>query len=178
MHRRDGVTAVSTKAVDVAGVLYETIAGRPAPTSWPSAATWPYHGVPATVVFDETAATTAPVCAPETLVVDHGKVFLSAHVLAVCTRLGISIQPAQPHKPTDKPTVERFFRTLREGLIQHLPAYKGPDIYSRGERVEQEAFLFLHELEDVIREWIATVYHRAKHDGLATGALRSRVTGC
>jgi hypothetical protein len=120
------------------------------------------------VVFDETeTALTAPVCAPETLVVDHGRVFLSAHVFAVCTRLGISIQPAQPHKPTDKPTVERFFRTLREGLIQHLPAYKGPDIYSRGDRVEDEAFLFLHELEDVIREWIATVYHRAKHDGLA-----------
>ncbi|MBW6434935.1 DDE-type integrase/transposase/recombinase [Actinoplanes hulinensis] len=161
------VTAVSTKAVDVAGVLYEAVAGRPAPASWPVDATWPYHGVPAMVLFDETEATTAPVCAPETLVVDHGKVFLSAHVLAVCTRLGISIQPAQPHKPTDKPTVERFFRTLREGLIQHLPAYKGPDLYSRGERVEQEAFLFLHELEDVIREWIATVYHRAKHDGLA-----------
>lgn len=98
--------------------------------------------------------------------VDHGRVFLSAHVAAVCTRLGISIQPAQPHKPTDKPTVERFFRTLREGLIQHLPAYKGPDIYSRGERVEDEAFLFLAELEDVIREWIATVYHRSKHAGL------------
>jgi len=65
-----------------------------------------------------------------------------------------------------KPTVERFFRTLREGLIQHLPAYKGPDVYSRGAKVEAEAFLFLHELEDVIREWIATVYHRSKHDGL------------
>jgi hypothetical protein len=107
-----------------------------------------------------------PVCAPETLVVDHGKVFLSAHVICVCTRLGISIQPAQPRKPTDKPTVERFFKTLREGLIQHLPAYKGPDVYSRGERVEDDAFLFVHEVEDVIREWIACVYHKAKHDGL------------
>ena len=68
----------------------------------------------------------------------------------MCTRLGISIQPAQPRKPTDKPTCERFFKTLREGLIQHLPAYKGPDIYSRGEHVEDAAFLFLHELEDVI----------------------------
>ena len=161
------VTPVSTKAVDVAGVLYEAVAGREAPVSWPSEAVWPYHGVPTHVVFDENSpATTGPVCAPETLVVDHGKVFLSAHVIAVCTRLGISIQPAQPHKPTDKPTVERFFRTLREGLIQHLPAYKGPDIYSRGDRVEDEAFLFLNEVEDVIREWVATVYHRAKHDGL------------
>jgi transposase InsO family protein len=160
------VTPVSTKAVDVAGVLHEAVAGRPAPPSWPPEAVWPYHGVPAHVVFDERGTLAGPVCAPETLVVDHGKAFLSAHVIAVCTRLGISIQPAQVHKPTDKPTVERFFRTLREGLIQHLPAYKGPDLHSRGERVEQEAFLFLHELEDVIREWISTVYHRAKHDGL------------
>jgi hypothetical protein len=54
-------------------------------------------------VFDESQSWREPVCAPETLVVDHGKVFLSAHVISVCTRLGISIQPAQPHKPTDKP---------------------------------------------------------------------------
>ena len=67
----------------------------------------------------------------------------------------------------DKPTCERFFRTLREGLIQHLPAYKGPDIYSRGEHVEDAAFLFLHELEDIIAEWIALVYHRSRQDGLA-----------
>ncbi|MEU8264673.1 Mu transposase C-terminal domain-containing protein [Micromonospora sp. NPDC048999] len=164
------VTPVSTKAVDVAGVLFEAVAGRSVPDSWPPEAAWPHHGVPAELVFDETVPSVGPVCAPETLVVDHGRVFLSAHVIGVCTRLGISIQPAQPHKPTDKPTVERFFRTLREGLIQHLPAYKGPDLHSRGLNVESEAFLFLHELEDVIREWIATVYHRAKHDGLTIAA--------
>lgn len=62
--------------------------------------------------------------------------------------------------------MERFFKTLREGLVQHLPAYKGPDVYSRGAGVEDQAFLFLHELEDVIRDWIACVYHCAKHDGL------------
>lgn len=160
------VTPVSTKAVDVAGVLYQAVVPQPAPPSWPAEACWPYHGLPQQLVFDETARTVAPVCAPETLVVDHGKVFLSAHVLSVCARLGISIQPAQPHKPTDKPTVERFFRTLRQGLIQHLPAYKGPDVYSRAEHAEDEAVLFVHELEDVIREWVAVVYHRAKHDGL------------
>ena len=80
---------------------------------------------------------------------------------------GHLIQPAQPRKPTDKPTCERFFKTLREGLIQHLPAYKGPDIYSRGEHVEDAAFLFVHELEDIIREWAALVYHRSRQDGLA-----------
>jgi transposase InsO family protein len=162
------VTPVSTKAVDVAGVLYQTIVPQPVPPDWPEEACWPYHGVPRQLVFTEEGRLPGvPVCPPETLVIDHGKAFLSAHVISVCTRLGISIQPAQPKKPTDKPTVERFFRTLREGLIQHLPAYKGPDIFSRGEKVEDAAFFYLHELEDVIREWVALVYHRTPHDGLA-----------
>ncbi len=175
------VTPVSTKAVDVAGVLYQTVSPTVAPQEWPAEACWPYHGVPQQLVLTETETGVeedgaaagrlvgVPVCPPETLVVDHGKVFVSAHVLGVCARLGISVQPAIPNKPTDKPTVKRFFRTLREGLIQHLPAYKGPDVYSRGERgwVEDAAFLYLHELEDVIREWVALVYHRSKHEGLA-----------
>jgi len=163
------VTPVSTKAVDVAGVLFQAIVPRPAPADWPEEACWAYHGVPQQLVLTEEEGRLpgVPTCPPETLVVDHGKAFLSAHVISVCTRLGISIQPAQPKKPTDKPTCERFFKSLREGLIQHLPAYKGPDIYSRGERVEDAAFLFTCELEDVIAEWIALVYHRSRQDGLA-----------
>jgi putative transposase len=162
------VTPVSTKAVDVAGVLFQAVVPRPAPDDWPEEACWAYHGVPQQLVFTEAGRLPGtPVCPPETLVIDHGKAFLSAHVISVCTRLGISVQPAQPKKPTDKPTCERFFKTLREGLIQHLPAYKGPDISSRGEHVEDAAFLFLHELEDVVREWIALVYHRSRQDGLA-----------
>jgi putative transposase len=103
---------------------------------------------------------------PETLVVDHGKAFLSAHVISVCTRLGISIQPAQPRKTHRQANCGAFLQTLREGLIQHLSAYKGPDVYSRGERVEDAAFLYLHELEEIIREWVALIYHPGKHEGL------------
>jgi transposase InsO family protein len=163
------VTPVSTKAVDVAGVLYDSMVPRLAPDSWPADAHWAYRGIPRHLVFTENQPEPlagVPLCAPETIVIDHGKAFLSAHVISVCTRLGISIQPARPRTPTDKPTVERFFKTLREGLIQYLPAYKGPDVYSRGERIEDQAFLFIHELEDIIREWTALVYHRTKHDGL------------
>ena len=157
------VTPVSTKAVDVAGVLFEAVTGDPGRR----AGLGVVGMVPDRLVFTEVEAGEEPVwCPPATLVVDHGKAFLSAHVIGVCARLGISIQPANPYKPTDKPTVERFFKTLREGLVQHLPAYKGPDVHSRGERVEEQAFLFLHELEDVVRDWICSVYHCSKHDGL------------
>ena len=157
------VTPVSTKALDVAGVLFEAVTTRGSGRSVLA----PPHGLPDWLVFTENDAGERAWCPPETLVVDHGQAFLSAHVIGVCAELGISIQPAQPYKPTDKPTVERFFKSLREGLIQHLPAYKGPDLHSRGAAIESQAFLFLHELEDVIRDWIVSVHHTRKHGGLA-----------
>lgn len=149
------VSPVSTKAVDVAGVLFEALA----PAEEENPALGPGNRGFGSLLGEG-------VCPPETLVVDNGRAFLSAHVVSVCARMGISIQPAQPYKPTDKPTVERFFKTLREGLIQHLPAYLGPDVHSRGLNLEEQAFFFLHELEEVIREWIGQVYHRSKHEGL------------
>lgn len=169
------LTPVSTKSVDVAGVLFEAMLPQSLDPQWAGAA-WPYHGVPEHVVFSEEDAAgggpgSLPVCAPETIVVDHGKVYVSAHVLSVCARFGVSVQPAKPRKPTDKPALERFFRTLRTGLLQYLPAYKGPDVFSRGLDVEGEAFFFVHELEDVIREWVASVYHLRAHDGLVVPEL-------
>jgi hypothetical protein len=159
------VTACSTKALDVAGVLFEAVCPPLEDSARPAVA--PYHGLWDEVVFTEEGLVPGGgLCPPETLVIDHGRAFMSAHVIGVCSRLGMSIQPAQPKKPTDKPTVERFFRTLREGLIQHLPAYKGPDVHSRGEAVEDAAFFFIHEVEEIIREWVSEVYHRREHDGL------------
>ena len=62
--------------------------------------------------------------------------------------------------------------TLREDLLQVLPGYKGPDVYSRGVDPESEAFFFLDELEAIIREWVAVVYHRRPHSGLPTRICR------
>ncbi|AIV37716.1 Mu transposase C-terminal domain-containing protein [Streptomyces sp. CCM_MD2014] len=158
------VTACSTKAVDVASVLFEAVCP---PMEDARSELAPYHGLWDQVVFTEEGLVPGRgLCPPETLIIDHGRAFMSAHVISVCTRLGMSIQPAQPKKPTDKPTVERFFRTLREGLIQHLPAYKGPDVHSRGERIEDQAFFYLHEVEEIIREWVSEVFHRRAHEGL------------
>jgi hypothetical protein len=70
-----------------------------------------------------------------------------------------------------KGPVERFFRTLREDLLQALPGYKGPDIFSRGEKPEDDAFFFLDELEAIIREWVATVYHCRPHADLVDPGL-------
>ncbi|RSM72899.1 transposase [Amycolatopsis sp. WAC 01375] len=169
------LTPVSTKAVDVASVLFQVFRPRPAGSEWPEHAVWPEHGIPRTVLLDVDAAESpevrrpglsGPAMAPETIVVDHGKVFVSAHLTSVCARMGISIQPARLRTGRDKGPVERFFRTLREDLLQALPGYKGPDVHARGINPEREAFFFLDELEEIVREWVAVVYHHRPHDGL------------
>ena len=169
------LTPVSTKAVDVSAVLFQSFRPRPAGRDWPRHAVWPEHGIPRTVLVDVEGAAgpglASPRLVPETLVVDHGKVYVSEHLTSVCRRMGISIQPARLRTGRDKGPVERYFRTLREGLLQVLPGYKGPDIHSRGESPEDDAFFFLDELEAIIREWTAAVYHCRPHSSLVDPGL-------
>ncbi|MFJ9580719.1 Mu transposase C-terminal domain-containing protein [Streptomyces sp. NPDC101191] len=173
------VTPVSTKAVDAAAVLFQTYRPRPVPESWPKEAAWPDHGIPRSVLVDADAVhgpvtgAVGPALAAETVIVDHGKIYLSAHLTSVCRRMGMSIQPARLRTGRDKGPLERFFRTVREDVLQLLPGYKGPDIHSRGLNPEKDAFFFLHELEAIIREWVACVYHRRPHSGLIDPHLPS-----
>lgn len=163
------LTPVSTKSVDVAGTLFETVRPRAVPTG--GGEPLPYCGVPSTVIVDAEKLVDAagqpllPSVAAETIIFDHGKVYLSNHIQSVCAKLRISLQPARPLTPTDKP-VERWFKTLNQGLLAALPGYKGSDVHSRGAKVEEEAFFFLDELEAIIREWITLIYHRRHHRGL------------
>ncbi len=166
------VTPVSTKSVDAATVLYQAYRPRPPGRDWPAHAVWPEHGIPRSVLVDldafdgPTAAASGPAIVPDTIVIDHGKIFVSEHLTSVCQRMGISIQPARLRTGRDKGPVERFFRTIREDLLQALPGYKGPDVHSRGLDPESEAFFYLDELEAIIREWVAVVYHHRPHDSL------------
>jgi Mu transposase, C-terminal len=158
------LSPVSTKSVDAALVLFEAL--RPDSRQHTSGGLLPYAGLPDLVVAGDGTAGLAGVAA-ETIVVDHGRIYLSDHLLSVCQRLGISVQPARPLTPTDKAALERFFRTLGEGLLAALPGYKGPDVYSRGADPEGCAYFFTGELEQVIREWISGIYHCTRHAGLA-----------
>ena len=101
------LTPVSTKSVDASSVLYQTYRPRPAGASWPQHAVWPDHGIPRAVLLEinaiegpmaEAAASAgwvAPALAPETVVVDHGMIYVSEHLTSVCQRMGISVQPVR-----------------------------------------------------------------------------------
>ncbi|MFJ2590655.1 hypothetical protein [Streptomyces sp. NPDC087538] len=88
------VTPVSTKAIDAAAVLYQSYRPKPIPQSWPREAAWPEHGIPRGVLVEAEAVhgpvtgVWGPKLAPETLIVDHGKIYLSAHLTSVCHRMG------------------------------------------------------------------------------------------
>ncbi|MER6112829.1 integrase [Streptomyces hirsutus] len=163
------LTPVSTKAVDVAAVLFETVRTRP---ELLPGRNLPRLGVPSTVVVpaeklvDAEGRPLLPSVAAETVVYDHGKIYLSNHVRSVCSRFEISLQPARPMTPTDKALIERWFKTLNQGLLAALPGYKGPDVHSRGQSVEDFAFFFIDELEMIIREWVDLTYHCRRHRGL------------
>ena len=160
------LSPVSTKAVDASLVLFEAIC--PDSKARTGGGLLPYAGVPSGVLIGsgDRPPRGLPGVAPETLVLDNGKIYVSAHLRSVCQRLGISIQPARPFQPTDKAVIERIFRTIGEDLLAALPGYKGPDVYGRGEHPEQEAYYFVDELELIIREWVAERYHRRPHQGL------------
>ncbi len=163
----------TARAMDVAGVLLEAMRPFDAPDSWGPAATWPFSGVPGTLIVRDDHINVARFLRanlPETIVVDHGKIYLSEHVMSVCARLGISVQPARVYMPTDKAAVERFFRTIKE-LLAQLPGYKGEDQSARGQDPESDAAFTIPQLEEIIREWIATVYHVRPHSELSDPRL-------
>jgi transposase InsO family protein len=105
------VTPVSTKAVDAAAVLFESVRPLPEPAAGWADIRPPYHGLPSQLIIDASrlagpdGTPLLPSVAAETVVVDHGKIYLSEHLLSACARLGISVQPARVYQATDKPRV-------------------------------------------------------------------------
>lgn len=169
------LTPGSTKSIDVASVIVEAIYPFDRHGETIPGEQWPYHGVPDTIVVNPDRATVAgrftpPPTLPDTLITDHGAPYVSEHVTSACARLGISIQPARVYTPTDKAAVERLFRTL-DSLLQELPGYKGADVAARGAHPEGDTVYTLPQLEQIIREWVATVYHVRPHPALSDPGL-------
>ncbi|MFS0755128.1 Mu transposase C-terminal domain-containing protein [Noviherbaspirillum sp. 1P10PC] len=169
-------TPVSTKGVDAALLLYDTVRPKAMQQDWPDSIAWSYCGVPESIVVEvggdgkeESSPRLAavPFLHPESVIVDRGRVFLSEAFSRACNDLGINLFVARPYTPTDKAHVERVFRTIRERFVENLAGYKGPDVYSRGLDVEKEAYWFIDEIESEFALWVATFWQPRHHDGLS-----------
>lgn len=159
-----------TKAVDAALLLARALVPEPMRPGWPEALAMRASRLPHRDLAwaDERLAEAAakPVITPETIVCDRGAVFLSETFLSACARLGISVQPAHPHTPTDKPVIERTFSSINTLFCQYVAGYTGRDVTRRGADVEANAVWPIGDLQDLLDEWVIAGWQPRPHDGL------------
>ncbi|MET0201533.1 MAG: DDE-type integrase/transposase/recombinase [Gaiellaceae bacterium] len=86
---------------------------------------------------------------PGALYLDNGSTYRGEILQTVCARLGITLLHAKPYDPQARGKMERFWRTLREGCLQHLSAVAS-----------------LAELNARLRAWVEKRYRTAPHSGL------------
>lgn len=116
---------------------------------------------------------------------DNGSDYVSKRVTAIFDMLGIDQSRANPFSGWEKPYIERFFRTLSQGLFELLPGYIGHSVSDRQKieaakafaqrigdgkkKAQQEALelaLTPDELEEVMNDWLEHRYNHTAREGL------------
>lgn len=160
----------TTKAVDAALLLAKALTPEPMRPGWSDALRLSRSVLPHRRLtdIDQRLADAAarPVIAPETIVCDHGKAFLSKTFEQACCSLGINLQPAHPDQPTDKPKVERTLQSVGTLFAQYVAGYVGSSVERRGKNADQDAVWSLVELQALLDEWLVAVWQNRPHDGL------------
>src|SRR4051812_46205660 len=111
-------------------------------------------------------AAARPVIIPETIVCDHGMVYVSQTFRAACRAMGINFQPTHKGSPWEKGAVERSFDSVGTLFAQYVAGYVGSSVEHRGEHAEQHAAWSMLQLQDLLDEWIVATWQNRPHDGL------------
>jgi hypothetical protein len=160
----------STKAVDASLLLARALTPEPMRPGWADALRLTRSVLPVQSLTSIDArlehAAGRPVIVPETIVCDHGKAYLSATFRSACRSLGISLAPAHPDTPTDKPVIERTLGSVSTLFAQYVAGYVGRSTEHRGKNAEQAAVWSMAELQALLDEWIVAVWQNRPHEGL------------
>ncbi len=160
----------TTKAVDASLLLARCLTPEPMRPGWVDALRMSRSVLPhrRLVAIDERLAHAAarPVIVPETIVCDHGMVYLSAAFRAACRAMGINFQATHPGSPWEKGIVERSFDSVATLFAQHVAGYVGRSVDRRGKHAEADAVWSITELQDLLDEWIVAHWQNRPHDGL------------
>jgi putative transposase len=160
----------TTKAVDASLLLARALTPEPMRPGWADAlrltrSVLPYNSLTSIDARLEHAAA-RPVIVPETIVCDHGKAYLSATFRSACRSLGISLAPAHPDTPTDKPVIERTLGSVSMLFAQYVAGYVGASVERRGKNAEAGAVWSMAELQALLDEWVVAVWQNRPHEGL------------
>lgn len=86
---------------------------------------------------------------PEALYLDNGATYTGDVLATACSRLSIGLLHATPHDPQARGKMERFWRTLREGCLDHIGTPGS-----------------LHDVQVRLLAFLAKHYHVAPHASL------------
>jgi len=87
--------------------------------------------------------------APDGLYLDNGATYRGEALRLACERLGVSLIHARPGDAPARGKMERFWRTLRGGCLDHLAGLAS-----------------LHDVQVRLDAFVADHYHQAPHGGL------------
>jgi hypothetical protein len=167
----------TTKAPDASVLLARTVTPEPMRPGWPQAMAMAESALPfrRLLGIDERLehAAARPVIIPSTIVVDHGKVFVSVSFMASCEFLGINVQPARKATGTDKPHIERTLGSVASLFAQYVAGYTGRSPEYRGWRAEDAAVWPLPELQDLLDQWIIAAGRTGRMTACGTRCCRA-----
>lgn len=87
--------------------------------------------------------------APDGLYLDNGSTYSGDGLRLCCERLGVTLIHSRPRDPQARGKMERFWRTLRGGCLDHLAGVTS-----------------LHDVQVRLDAFLDQHYHRAPHGGL------------
>jgi transposase InsO family protein len=86
---------------------------------------------------------------PRVLYLDNGSTYCGEALATACARLGVVLVHAKPYDPQARGKMERFWRTLREGCLDHIGHLES-----------------LHDVQVRLLAFLDQHYHNAPHAGL------------
>jgi len=168
----------TTKSVDASLLLARTVTPEPMRPGWSEALSMARSALPRRRLLELDQrlqhAAARPVIVPETIVCDHGKAFISQNFRSSCRLLGITLQPAHPRTPTDKPHIERTLGSVASLFAQFVSGYLGRSAEFRGREAGREPLWSLMELQELLDEWLIASWQNRPHDGLRDPAAPGR----
>jgi hypothetical protein len=123
-----------------------------------------------TVLNDEEQARNIerqPFCSFDRILCDNGSQFTSRHFRDILEYLEKTIEFAAVYSPTDKGRIERFFKSLKDGVLSRIGGFVGGSIAERGSHPEHDpGILTVQQFAFVFEMWLVHVWNNLPLDGL------------
>jgi len=110
---------------------------------------------------------------PETVVVDRGREFIGHSLSDALGMLGIIREVMPGRTPWYKGSIERFFRTQNQALLEGMPGYTFGNLFARSDYdPQQDACISLTAFYQMLHLFLLDVYAQSWHEGIQDVPVR------